>query len=755
MDNIKLTLEKNRSKKSSNTDFYQNLELTQTSRQIPISDISKTVNTYQVFEDDRNSCTKYRITANINTIASNVLVNPMTIITEKEFKYEVNDANRDILLQKIDTINYDYKCGYDIFDNHYLRVNSFKTGETILDFTGTTLGDIVTINKSIENNLIDDNGWLSFTNKTKINNKRMFIDKKPCEKIELFPTREYFSFKPMVVGGKLKNNWNYFITYPYKNDKIHKLVTNTNNINGIPIITGSTITTNEKGEFLKIYTPYKHGLKQGSVIKLKKQGDENNNSYLVYQIGDEIGNNKDYCFLLDSDKYNDLVTEDFLLYLNERRVVNVIDGVDSEYYIRIFRKLPNFELETEIITESNIENKTLFNNVEHTNDNYQLAFSKNIYGDKIQQIQYTDDIDINLLTDNLGRPLTEMYFTCVKIGVDTDPEFNNKYFTKVVSGVDGLPLSNNFNNIRKISGNGSELPIETSITHSGSNKAGFNCFYGDIVEYNKTTVKENIIDVIQHRFNTKQREQKNNSFRTHNVEKITGNIGIKVDILQPRNEGYFYKPHYKIDIKNFSEIINQGELVTLNTCDVFNYLIDKNNNLFEIQNYTGTTVDIYYLVVKLVNNSNFVDFDRVRVYKNNTHKTFNIRLRDDIENCILIPYKQDFFGNVNSINGDEYVFKQYYSYLIPSYSEDIDGGRVFWRDILGEGVFDSESKFTEEISFTNGRLYLNKNFNIFIKRQDPYGDYGLKSNTFPADLYGDVSSDLIDTNKYETPNEIC
>jgi hypothetical protein len=82
-------------------------------------------------------------------------------------------------------------------------------------------------------------------------------------------------------------------------------------------------------------------------------------------------------------------------------------------------------------------------------------------------------------------------------------------------------------------------------------------------------------------------------------------------------------------------------------------------------------------------------------------------------------------------------------------------GRVFWREIQAEGTFDENSTFKKEHPFTNGRFYINNNINLYLRRQDPFGDYGLLATTFPADLYGDVNDELVNDNIYKTIDPTC
>jgi len=186
--NIELPLSKNKNKKSVNSDLNKILGFEQIARQIPVSNINKIINAYQTFDKERNKCKKYSLTATINTIATNVLANPLTEIYNGDTEVTGTTA-RLSAIQKINPI-YTYNCGYDIFDNHFLRVNTFKTGDTINNFIGVELSNVSSIQDTINNKLFEDNGWLYFINVGKINNNRMFTNKLPCEKIDLFPTRD-------------------------------------------------------------------------------------------------------------------------------------------------------------------------------------------------------------------------------------------------------------------------------------------------------------------------------------------------------------------------------------------------------------------------------------------------------------------------------------------------------------------------------------------------------------------------------------
>lgn len=749
---MQLLQQNSKSKKSYNKDFYKNLIFEINSRELPIENISKIINTYQVFDDERNNCTKYRLNVTINPYCTNALVNPLTEIKDSNNAI-VNNTARLNLLKTIKT-GYTYNCGYDIFDNHYLRVDSFKTGTTLNDFLGVNQQNIVSIQESIRKNIYEENGWLYFVNRSKINNVKMFPNKLPCEKIDLFPTRDYYTFNYFNNNGVIEQNWDYFLSYPFENKTNHILVTGNGDINGLPIFNFTTGQTVENGRYLEIQVPYNHNLKQGDIIKFKNEFFDYKKTYLVYDIGNINRENKDNFIIIDIDKYSDLRSGVFLNNLLNTRIVKVINNVESNYYLRVFRKIPNFKFETNELTEDNINDKILNNDVDFNNENYQLSFAKNIYNDQLQQIQYIDDIDVNLLKDNLGRNLSELYFTIIKKNIDSDKNSHNNIFTKITSGFNELVGVDGFTNVRVLnSNNQNELPLENNLTTTGSTLCGENKFIGDIVEYNKSNVKEYVLEDVYHRFNTIQRETKNKTFYYHSLS--NDSFVYTGTTIQESNEGYFYKPHYKIPIKNFNNNIKRGELIEIEPCETEPFIsgltIDGEVKLLtQYNNY-----DFKYLLLKVNNYNKFVDLDRIRISYLNYKTTVNIRLKGDINDNILIPFDPTFFGDIQNLNQFDYKFQKYGSIDIPNNADDIGGGVVLWREMMNEGDFDNNSDFKEEFIFTNGRLYLNKNINFYLKRQDPFGDYGLKTTVFPSDVYGIEQDIIIEKNKYEKTNTIC
>lgn len=395
-------------------------------------------------------------------------------------------------------LDYVYNCGYDIFNNHLFRNKSFKSvnmpnkyGEvdfnTIKDFMRYNNGqdvlynkridlktkpelnlkkhlydfeDIKTIDESINDNLVEENGWFGFVNSANINtrevggvkNGSIYLNSmninlpmnnlKSCDFVDMYPDRTLFSFVPKVnnILNRLEYNWNYCLTYPYKNLYNHVLIQG-NGVNGLKcqyIIKQNGFRGNNTFIF-RMLLP--HNLNIDDEFYLYKDGQKLGAPLVVGGVGDLKGKNKKYIFYvygndiqerlgLTGDTYNNLDELNLAINNSEFRIKKIVNGFESEYYIRMFRRLPNLRYAKELssdtivgenedgikktITDEVIEDLLKRKKTEFDNELYQLGFERTIFNDKCVQVSFTDTIDINGLKDNLGRPLSEIFLTIVK-----------------------------------------------------------------------------------------------------------------------------------------------------------------------------------------------------------------------------------------------------------------------------------------------------------------------------------------------------
>lgn len=390
------------------------------------------------------------------------------------------------------------------------------------------------------------------------------------------------------------------------------------------------------------------------------------NSYIRYvgkllQNGTDI-NDVPFSSEYKKDDHKDIYDENgklkteilnkILRYTNFR-IRRCVNGVKSTYYVRQFRKIPNLCARRREMTDEEKLHKSKFNGVfdNYVMDNaidpvnpkyqrgfkketYQLAFSANIYNDNATQITFTDGIDTEGLTDNLGRPLSEIYYTIVKNNagykewyekqtyVGEDIEFSH-CFGKLTSGfemyideddtetstapIDYWKKLSSVHHIANIVNSCSgTLPVKKD-TESNPLEDDINYkdtyFMGDLVEFNSADFKEHEISKVMHRFNTAQRETINNPhYSQYQYHEITADDFDKDDFAVTeysavggivdddrnkadyatigRPEGYYYQAHYPIQIREYTKI-KQSSHYTLRVAQA--KPVQKNGILIQVK----------------------------------------------------------------------------------------------------------------------------------------------------------------------------
>ena len=146
----KILLNSSNNKKEINENASLNIALSGNRILLPEDAISDSINSYDVYLNERKNSNKFRLVVNINPFCSNVLFNPFTEIVKDEgssdvvclnyengyteknvigkkptFEWNQYEAIRDTQLSN-EACGFDYHCGIDIFNNHILRNKTFK-----------------------------------------------------------------------------------------------------------------------------------------------------------------------------------------------------------------------------------------------------------------------------------------------------------------------------------------------------------------------------------------------------------------------------------------------------------------------------------------------------------------------------------------------------------------------------------------------------------------------------------------------------
>ena len=505
---IRLSVEN--SKESLNTDSYVKINIDDSERLLPPGVITKIVDAAERFDFERQKSTYYRILGTINILASNPLFN-------------LNDSGAYLDLYTWKGFNYVNQNGdYRFTDSVYPNV--------------------------IKKFLKENDGWFGYYDPDIT--KAGF-----CNYFDMEPKRERFSFIKDVnpyhnPTGQPVKNWELTITYPAVSDSGHTMV------NGGLLLVDVQPAVVATRQMSAISAGCLHNLAIGDLVRITGSNGYDGD-HLVIRTGLDNGDLKDYYFVID------IPTSPFNTIDFDSRMKKVVNDKESVYYFRKFRKVKTRN--TPVIETDDYET-------------YRVAFSENSYQDDITQFVFNEDIDVSDLVDNLGRPITELYLTVIK----TD---SNGLFTQIKSGIE-LPFIPQLNTssssnpylldipvINKIHNSNalpfpSHTPLEFNVTiNNNNNITNNNDYYGDLVEYNEAELREYVLAHVSHRFNTRNRETSPpmtyitipaNPYTTPTTPAttVTTNLG-------PRQEGYFYKAHHLIRIKQFSAYIEQSDANTI------------------------------------------------------------------------------------------------------------------------------------------------------------------------------------------------
>ena len=495
VNRIKQILGSEKSKLSTNTDTYLKINLDGEERLLPPGEINKIVNLGDRFNTERQRSTYYRIIGSINPTFTNVLFNLDDNI----------QSNKDT---------------WSWFDDILFLDTSYPEDNDVVDPTDFTYA------QALKASLKERDGWFGYTNP-------VLSGSGFCSFTDMEPKRERFYFEPDISpyhapSAPPVKNWELTITYPATSNKTHPMV------NGGLLIIDAVPATVSTRSMVAIGMPCKHNLSIGDMVRVTGTTSYDGD-HVVVRTGLDNGDLKENYFVIDVLPIGTIG--------KNSRIKKLFGGVESEYYFRLFTKIATRN--TPVIEADDYET-------------YKLAFSENIYNDNISQFVFNEDINVDDLTDNLGRPLSEIYLTVIK----TD---SNKLFGDVSSGIETsfMPIltTTNVNTylsdvaaINRIHNGGttpfvSHTPLESNI--NVKNKF----FYGDLVEFNKNQFLETVLADVHHRFNTLNRETP--AQFTYNTT-LGSKPQTKTINLGPRQEGYYYKAHHLIKIREFSSYIETG-----------------------------------------------------------------------------------------------------------------------------------------------------------------------------------------------------
>jgi hypothetical protein len=511
--------------------------------------------------------------------------------------------------------------------------------------------------------------------------------------------------------------------------------------------------------------------------------DTNKKYYISADVDDPSVGDKHY-YIVNGDYVN---FDDKAQRISYKKVVN---DIECDYYIRIFSRLPNFKYASGDtsneyqIYRNNAEMIDTYQDREYEFENHisRLAFAKNIYSDGIGELVFTDDIDISNIKDNLGRPITDLYITFIKNNMGYKEWYGFDYpnwsedkisgdtveyshcFGKITCGIETSIESKyekSISSIYKIHNLnadpcfgylvGGYINPSARTYNDGDNvvqipdeEIWYNTdkhFYGDLCYYDGYNAVERPIQQIMQRFNTAQRETDNTPsgdyFKTYCYDEIayddydtsqvySGRTAL-VEGVNAFKEGYYYAPHYKIPIKTFDKLQTiVPDFLTMRRLD------DLQNGRYSI-----TTLQQHFLSpgdkTMIYNKETDEYYDCITVSgTNDNYKVFTCKVyKEGTEEAADLTYPLNKYKLFKMDNLD-----------VPSYARVLKDGtcRIIWRNVINNGLNKSDDT-VEEYPFTNGAFYINRNINIYVRRQDPIAEWGMYNETDVMGQELDISTE--------------
>ena len=752
--------------------------------------------------------------------------------------------------------------GVIVSDYHMTAVKRGISSEKHMSLHVYDKGDAYSFKDAINEKLVENNGWYGFYNPSTINPisysnlsenndnttgsllniNKTINNRKYKDFIDMYPSRELFSFSPLFNKRKnrYENNWNYCLTYPsssitkdFEGKEFPFFEHLEDDTYALKAVSFDEYTVGDNGrDLLTIYSICKHGLKEGDSVNIyktyKNASGETINELVyingtvvnivdkfIFQVYKEAFNISNAFVNVDEIEWNGSTTtisgntyyydgkflnsdEGSFRVLESKRCnidtnaqnisfKRVVNNVECEYYVRVFSRLPNFKFAGAEINDYNLyENKDLdlikkysYPNAgiaQFENHISKLSFAGTAYGDDATEIVFTDDIDTSFLKDNLGRPLSEIYFTLVK---------NNKGYKEWYSGDidnDEIEFSHCFgymsssflfneyyrqndyliDDVRDINASsrkglryvdyGDEIVFDELVD-----------FYGDICCYSQVECDETILQDVMCRFNTVQRELANypsdllpdGSFWEINAfsslpedidypgtmfhDEIVDDDYFAVENVDDRWEAFnenptlyhstYHLPNYKVreydkndyKLKNMLDF-KEGYYYKMH------YKIPLKTISMSINKDEGITYDLFSieasdgdLLIKTVYENGLTINDKLTLYNKTKNKFYYLTVTE--------IYTKFYFKcsvkNENLSEGfeDEIDRRDEVSLIkrglgTPEYAKLIKDGscRYYWREVLSNGIEQNDSKI---YPFTNGAFYINRNINFYLRRQDP------------------------------------
>lgn len=537
----KIVLGSKRYKSAIDTDLLIEVPLDNTQKELEEFDRSNVVNLAQIFDDERQESSTFRLTAKMDLIFYNAY-SGFTSISGPNYTPFTNSL-------------------YYVDSEYSFNSNSWSGYPQYVEF------DLIR----------NDNNVSGYT-------------------INSGATSPHIDF---LNKSATTYNWTQYISYVYDNDYTKKMQwyrTYSNNVDwksgeGIPVYVTNPAKINGQS-VISFTSPVEHGLSNGEWVELDISGGgwpgyNGIKTFQVYSLGNSKFNSEKYIFNI----YNNGFTGGTFPNSVEmvfKRIIDITNSAEtmSKYYVRKHMIITNAD--EAILTKAAFDQngfgvKRQYEYSSLTPDNSARITQKE--GNQSYLLTFSKDIDINLYRDNLKRPLSELYITVLNKGYFG---WMNKPFGYNSSGIrEGFEYNlsevpNDYWNLGNDIVNLSSLPTSSYTRTVGGNQYTFyynqdlksgDTINGAYCEFNQFEQKERVLSDLYHklRFNP-------------DVFQIVSQQPINPD-------GYYYKPHSPITLRVYSDYIEEGTVKDIAGVPDYAYYSQYNEKLLWRDLYTYGFID--------------------------------------------------------------------------------------------------------------------------------------------------------------------
>ena len=569
MDDIRIVLGSLRYKTATNTDLSIPTPLVQNSKNLQEFDRSVDVNLAQVFDDERQKSTTFRPVCKFQLLYENAYTGSTAYIPLENNLYYINE-NISLLQQcNVGSTNVDWQGFPQYYEFDFIRSDYNVSGYTQ-------------------------------------------------------PPNNHINF---VSRSASTYNWNFFISYPYKNSytKILEYFDGVNSIgkqwvvsDGVPFVIKSNNTFINGNKVIQFVCPVKHGLSVSEFAKIKIVVNgvvTTNDTFQVFDLGNGMPGTKEYIFNIYDIGYP---STKFVSGINGtfKRIINYENPNDttSKYYVLQHKLLTN--VNDAVMVNAGFEqnifgSKKKFESPVYTPNNNKRVSIKE--GSQSYTLSFNKDIDVSPLRDNQKRPITELYITTLwkgyfgltlgNSGLKQGYEFNLPLNSSTKKPSDWWKSTNSLSNF--VDENNQPYPLGT-FTPATPNWRSFKYLQslkeGDVVdggfyEWNDYEQKERMISDVSHKFT---------------FNSTVFDIGCASNSCL-NQLGYYYQPHNKMNLRDYSDYIETGSIKNMADVPDYSYFSTTYNSFIWRDLYTygfkdnsGNGVDYPFLNGKHYPYSNFI-----------------------------------------------------------------------------------------------------------------------------------------------------